>query len=81
VVGGFFVHVEYKFWIVEDETIFGDGAYRLLNLIDKNGSISQATSEMDISYRKAWDRIRKMEKRYNKTLVKTHTGGKAGGGA
>ncbi len=75
------MHVEYKFWVVEDEVILGDGGFRLLTLIDKNGSISQATAEMEISYRKAWDRIKKMEKRYNKPLVKTHTGGTLGGGA
>ncbi|MBZ4687686.1 MAG: molybdate transport system regulatory protein [Clostridia bacterium] len=75
------MRVKYKVWLVDEEVILGDGGYRLLSLIDKNGSIRQATAEMDISYRQAWGRIRKMEKRYKKPLVETHTGGQSGGGA
>lgn len=73
--------IRYKVWLENEKVIFGDGGYRLLSLIDMKGSISQAAAEMNISYRQAWGKIKKMEERYRGKLVKTQTGGEAGGGA
>lgn len=74
--------VRSKIWLeVEGEPVFGRGRRFLLEAIARNGSISQAAKEINISYRKAWSYIRAMEERLGLSLVRRRTGGKDGGGA
>ncbi|MBO8137091.1 MAG: LysR family transcriptional regulator [Desulfotomaculum sp.] len=73
--------VGYKVWLEWDGTVFGEGLFKLLQLIHKTGSISAAAREMSMSYRAAWGKIKKAEKRWNVKLVETQVGGDQGGGA
>lgn len=76
------VKIKSKFWIeVDGRPVFGKGRRRLLEAIDRNGSINQAAKEMNISYRKAWGYLKATEERLGIRLVKRQTGGKDGGGA
>ncbi|MBO8126567.1 MAG: LysR family transcriptional regulator [Firmicutes bacterium] len=73
--------VRVKIWLDEDERIiFGEGVRNLLLAIQRTGSINRASEELNMSYRRAWEKIHRVEKRMGQTLVITQTGGAHGGG-
>ncbi len=59
----------------------GPGKVRLLELVDKTGSISAAAREMKMSYRRAWLLIEELNGVFGKPVVETMAGGSGGGGA
>jgi molybdate transport system regulatory protein len=74
--------IKSKLWIeVDGKPVFGRGRRCLLEAIDKYGSINQAATEMNMSYRKAWGYLNAMEERLGMKLIERQTGGKDGGGA
>ncbi|MEM3565273.1 MAG: LysR family transcriptional regulator [Candidatus Bathyarchaeia archaeon] len=70
-----------KLWFVNEnnEPILGEGLARLLEAIEKYGSITQASSNLNMSYRYALHRISLAEKRLGFKLVQRHRGGVLGG--
>jgi molybdate transport system regulatory protein len=69
-------------WIEEDgEVVLSDWRIRLLEAIAETGSISSAAARMNVSYHRAWDKIREMEQRLGMKLVEARSGGVGGGGA
>lgn len=69
-------------WIEEDEGAFlGHGRIKLLENIKKTGSITNAAKAMDMSYRKAWELVKKINEKADKPLVEKIIGGKNGSGA
>lgn len=74
--------LKFKLWVENDrgERVIGEGLLNLLLAIKKTGSISKATKELDISYRAAWGKLDKTEKRLGYKLINRKTGGKDGGG-
>ena len=76
------IKVKSKLWIeVNGRPVFGVGRKRLLEAIDKCGSINRAAKEIHISFRKAWGHLNTMEERLGMKLIERKTGGKDGGGA
>ncbi len=74
--------IKSKIWILGDKgTYLGEGRIRLLENIVKTGSISKAAKEMNMSYKKAWELVNRMNAQADETLVTKVTGGKTGGGA
>ena len=74
--------VKSKVWIEKNgKPIFGEGKSRLLQAIEKTGSINEAARSMGISFRRAWSYIRTMERRLGFLLVDKSRGGKGGGGS
>jgi len=61
-------------------TFLGDRRIRLLEAIDKLGSISQAAKAVPISYKAAWDAVDDMNNVAPEPLVLRATGGRHGGG-
>jgi len=59
----------------------GPGKVDLLESIGREGSISQAARERQLSYRRAWDMVNTMNQCFKQPLVVSITGGKGGGGA
>jgi molybdate transport system regulatory protein len=53
----------------------------LLEAIDRLGSISAAADELQVPYRRAWQKVKEMERRLGTPLVTTSVGGQSGGGA
>ena len=53
----------------------------LLEAIDRLGSISAAADELEVPYRRAWQKIKEMERRLGTPLLETSVGGQRGGGA
>jgi molybdate transport system regulatory protein len=54
---------------------------RLLEAIDREGSISGGARAMGVPYRVAWQKVHEMEDRLGLRLLDTQTGGTEGGGA
>ncbi len=70
------LRVEFEGW-----GAIGPGKIRLLELIDRHGSISAAGRAMRMSYRRAWMLVDSLNHRFKKPLVETERGGGQGGGA
>ena len=60
---------------------FGPGKVRLLELIEKEGSIRAAATAMNMSYRHAWLLLQAVENTFGVPAIATSTGGARGGGA
>lgn len=58
----------------------GDKRVKLLEAIDRHGSISQAARHVPLSYKAAWDAVDAMNNLADQPLVERSTGGRAGGG-
>ena len=61
-------------------TFLGDTRIRLLEAIDRQGSISQAAKAVPLSYKAAWDAVDSMNNLADQPLVIRSTGGRHGGG-
>ena len=59
----------------------GPGKVRLLELIDRHGSISAGGRAMGMSYRRAWLLVDELNRSFAEALVSTQLGGANGGGA
>ena len=59
----------------------GPGKIRLLEAIDRTGSISQAGRSLGMSYRRAWLLIDDVNRCFRDPVVMTQPGGMRGGGA
>lgn len=70
-----------KIWIetADGQNIFGDGKYKLLKTIEKTGSLKLAIEELGLSYRKTWDKLKKIEETLGFKVVDTTRGGRDGG--
>jgi len=71
-----------KAWLVAgDEFLMGPRYVRLLEEIDRRGSIREACSRIGLSYRTCLNRIRRMERVLGPPVILTTRGGTAGGGS
>jgi molybdate transport system regulatory protein len=71
-----------KCWIEEDgEKFYGPGPHELLKQIQKEGSLSKAAEQMNMSYKKAWDLVQRLNKNSKEPWVTLKKGGQHGGGA
>jgi molybdate transport system regulatory protein len=59
----------------------GPGKIKLLELIDKHGSISEAGRQMGMSYRRAWLLVDNLNHCFRAPVVVSQQGGQHGGGA
>ena len=59
----------------------GHGKIRLLEMIDRHGSISSAAREMKMSYRRAWLLMDEVNSMFAEPVLETKPGGKGGGHA
>lgn len=61
-------------------SFLGDTRVRLLEEIERHGSITQAAKRVPLSYKAAWDAVDAMNNLADHPLVERSTGGRAGGG-
>lgn len=73
--------VKFRLWIdtKDGDNVIGDGRWRLLEAIEKTGLLSSACKKLDISYRKAWGDLVKMQQALKMPLIEKHRGGTNGG--
>ncbi|OWZ83398.1 winged helix-turn-helix domain-containing protein [Natranaerobius trueperi] len=76
------MQIKFKLWIENDdgELIIGEGLLKLLLAIKETGSISKASKKLDMSYRTAWGKLKKVEDRLDCNLIEKKSGGESGGG-
>jgi molybdate transport system regulatory protein len=72
-----------KIWIVNDdgEAIFGLGRLKILEMVERLGSLQAAARELKMSYAAVWGRIKATEKRLGKPLLVRSIGGNTRGGS
>jgi len=72
-----------KIWINDDhdQVIFGSGRERMLETIQRTGSMNKAAQELKMSYRGLWGRIKSTEDRLGEKILTTHAGGGEKGGS
>ena len=76
------IKLKTKIWLGrEGQVVFGEGLARLLDGIDRLGSLSKAAKEEGISYRHAWGDIKRAEERLGIPLLDRSIGGRSGGGS
>ena len=64
-----------------EQRFFGPGPVELLEGIEKTGSISKAAKAMEMSYKKAWDIVNRLNGMAAEPFVVTSIGGEDGGGS
>jgi molybdate transport system regulatory protein len=69
-----------KLWLERDgKLVMSDYRVRLLSLIAETGSLAKAASEMKLSYRRAWGKVKEIEANLGFPLVQSEVGGAGGG--
>jgi molybdate transport system regulatory protein len=69
-------------WIEGDgQRFFGPGPVELLELIERTGSINKAAKAMEMSYKKAWEIVSRLNGLAAEPFVVTSIGGEDGGGS
>jgi len=72
----------FKLWLeTEDGYVFGPGVYNLLKVIERTGTLKEASQQLGMSYRYAWGLIKKAEEKLGEPLIDASKGGKLGGGS
>ncbi len=61
------------------ESQIGEGRIRLLQMVDRLGSISAAAKAVGLSYKGAWDAVQALNNLSARPLIITQAGGKSGG--
>ena len=74
------MRLRFKIWIETDDgrPVIGKGGYTLLTLVKEKGSIAEAAREMGISYKFAWEYVKRVSKDIGG--VELRKGGKGAGG-
>lgn len=74
------LRIRSKIWLeVDGQAFLGDGRYRLLAAVQRNGSINAAARELAMSYRKIWAQLQAMEESAPFPILERRIGGKGGG--
>lgn len=68
-----------KLWLDNNGKIFGKGPLLLLQGVEKHGSLSEAAKKLGMSYNKAHNLIKSIEKKTNTKLLIKKIGGANGG--
>ncbi len=73
--------VKARIWLeYKGKPVFGKGGANILQAIDEEKSISKAAEKLGMSYRYAWNYLKKINQVFSKPVVETERGGSHGGG-
>ncbi|MBF0102872.1 MAG: LysR family transcriptional regulator [Desulfobacterales bacterium] len=77
------LEIRSKIWIQDDsgKIIFGLGRLKMLESIERTGSIQGAAKELGMSYQAVWGRIKATEERLGESLLIRNIGGVQRGGS
>lgn len=71
----------FKVWLeTEEGYVFGPGVYTLLRKVKETGTLKEAAKRIGMSYRYAWGLVKRAEEKLEHPLLRSHKGGKSGGG-
>jgi molybdate transport system regulatory protein len=69
-----------KLWMEKDGLlVFSDYRAELLQHIAETGSLAEGAQRMGLSYRRAWGKIKEIERNLGMRLVQSEAGGRGGG--
>jgi molybdate transport system regulatory protein len=69
-----------KLWVEKDGMlVLSDYRVQLLRHVGETGSLTEAAQRMGLSYRRAWGKIREIERNLGVKLVESEVGGAGGG--
>ena len=69
-----------KLWLERDgRIVMSDYRLRLLVLVAETGSLAEAAQQMGLSYRRAWGKVKELERNLDLPLVQSAVGGAGGG--
>lgn len=73
--------LNYKIWFssIENEGIMGDGKWVILKAIEEAGSLTKACENLQITYRRTWNDLKRIEKTLGFPLLESTRGGAEGG--
>jgi molybdate transport system regulatory protein len=73
---------KFNLWIEQDgQVVLSTWRVRLLEAIEAAGSISAAAEQLDVPYRRAWEKVQEIEQGLGIKILETSVGGTGGGGA
>lgn len=73
---------KFNLWIEKDgEVVLSAWRVRLLQAVHATGSITAAAEQLQIPYRRAWEKLHEIEVGLGVKVVDTEVGGVGGGGA
>lgn len=73
---------KFNLWIEQDgEVVLSAWRVRLLLAIDSTGSITAAAEQLNLPYRRAWEKVQEIEHGLGIKVIETAVGGAGGGGA
>lgn len=73
---------KFNVWLEENgNVVLSPWRVQLLETIERTGSISAAAVQLDISYRRAWEKVQEIELGLGAPVLQTTIGGAGGGGA
>ncbi|MBZ9730616.1 LysR family transcriptional regulator [Salegentibacter sp. JZCK2] len=74
--------IKFKCWVeYEGEKFYGPGPNELIKQIKKEGSLAKAAGQMNMSYKKAWSLVQRLNNNSEDPWVILKKGGQHGGGA
>ena len=72
----------FKLWLEQDGVlVMSEYRAELLRQVAATGSLAEAAQRMNLSYRRAWGKIREIERNFGVVLVESEAGGVGGGGS
>ncbi|MBN2457962.1 LysR family transcriptional regulator [Candidatus Woesearchaeota archaeon] len=76
------VGYKYKIWLdYMGRPLLGKGRYMLLRCIDQTGSLKKSAEACGLSYKTAYNYIKRIESRLKQKIIVTSKGGKDAGGS
>jgi len=75
------MEIHYDIWLDNEGKAFGDECFRLLEAVEKAGSLNKAAAEMGLSYAGALRSLQRSERRLGFALLERKIGGSSGGGS
>ena len=75
------MEVRYDMWLDNDGKVFGKACLRLLEAVDRTGSLRKAAAEVNLSYCTAFNMLKESEERLGFALIERRIGGPSGGGS
>ncbi len=75
------IQMHHKMWMAtpHDEGILGDGKWQILRAIEETGSLKAACEKLELTYRRTWGDLKKIEEMLGFPLLEKSRGGKEGG--
>ena len=69
-----------KLWVEKDgQLVLSDYRVQLLQYVAETGSLAEAAERLGLSYRRAWGKVREIERNLGLPLVHSKAGGAGGG--